>query len=286
MTIVRDKITVRDFLKKKKRGEKIVMVTAYDYVMARLADAAGVDGILVGDSVAMVMLGLESTVKIGMNVILHHLSAVARAKPRALVVADMPFGSYETSPNEALRNAVKLIRHGAEAVKLEGGVEVFNIVEKLVKAGIPVMGHIGLNPQRALALGGYRLMGKNVEQAMKVIEDAKALEEAGAFAIVIEHTVAEVAAEITKRVRIPTICIGSGPYCDGQIVVSYDILGLSESTPYFVKIYRELSKEIVNAIKEFVDDVKSGRFPSQVHYKTMDPEEYREFLRRLSYGNR
>ncbi|HIP57208.1 MAG TPA: 3-methyl-2-oxobutanoate hydroxymethyltransferase [Ignisphaera aggregans] len=279
---MRSKVTVRDFLKKKQCGERIVMVTAYDYVMARLVDMAGVDGILVGDSVAMTMLGLDSTVRIGMRTILHHLSAVSRAKPRALVVADMPFGSYEINPEDALRNAIKLVRHGAEAVKLEGGIEIFNVVERLVKAGIPVMGHIGLNPQRALVLGGYRLMGKDVDQAIKIVEDAKALEEAGVFAIVIEHTAAEVAAEVTKRVKVPTICIGSGPYCDGQILVLHDILGLSENPPYFAKVYRDLSKEIIDAVREFINEVRSGQFPSKQHYKSMRSEEYAKFIEKLS----
>ncbi len=274
------KVTVQDFIKKKSRGEKIVMVTAYDYPTAKIVDEAGVDGILVGDSVAMVVLGLDSTTRIGMATILHHLRAVARARPRALLVADMPFGSYEISAEEALRNAVKLIRAGAEAVKLEGGVEIFNIVEKLVKAGIPVMGHIGLNPQRALVLGGYKLMGKKVEQALKIIEDAKALEEAGAFAIVIEHTVAEVAAEVTKRLKIPTICIGSGPHCDGQILVLHDIVGLSEQVPYFAKVYADLRTAVRKAVEAFVNDVRSGRFPEEGRYRSAG-EKFAEELRAL-----
>ena len=161
-------------------------------------------------------------------------------------------------------------------------MEIFNVVEKLVKAGIPVMGHIGLNPQRALVFGGYRLVGKDVEQALKIVEDAKVLEEAGVFAIVIEHTAAEVAAEVTKRVKVPTICIGSGPYCDGQILVLYDILGLSENPPYFAKVYKDLSKEIIDAVREFVSEVKSGQFPNRQHYKSMRSEEYTRFIKRLS----
>lgn len=258
----RQKITAVDFIKKKRRGEKIVMITAYDYPFAKIVDEAGVDGILVGDSLAMVVLGLENTLGIGLKEIIHHLRAVVRAKPRALVVADMPFGSYEISTKEALRSAALLVKHGAEAVKLEGGEEIADVVKKIVKMGIPVMGHIGLNPQRVLALGGYKLMGKKEHQREKILRDALALEDAGVFAIVIEHTVPDLAAEITKKVSVPTICIGSGPHCDGQILVLHDVLGLSDVIPYFAKVYADLKQIARDAVRKFVEEVKSGKFPS------------------------
>jgi len=260
--VAKQKITAVDFIKKKRRGERIVMITAYDYPFAKIVDQAGVDGILVGDSLAMVVLGMENTLGIGLREIIHHLKAVVRAKPRALVVADMPFGSYEISTKEALRNASILAKCGAEAVKLEGGEEIADVVRKIVRMGIPVMGHIGLNPQRVLALGGYKLMGKKEEQREKILRDAVALEEAGAFAIVIEHTVPELAAEITKKLSIPTICIGSGPHCDGQILVLHDVLGLSDSIPYFAKAYTDLRSIALEAVRKYVEEVKEGRFPS------------------------
>ena len=282
---MKSKITIKDFLKKKGK-EKIVMITAYDYPTAKLVDEAGVDGILVGDSVAMVVLGRKSTIYLELEELIHHLKAVVAANPRALIVADMPFGSYEVSIEDAVRNAIKLVKHGAEAVKLEGGKEIFNVVEKLVKIGIPVMGHIGLNPQRVLRLGGYKLMGKKSEQAIEIIDDAKALEEAGAFAIVIEHTIAEVAAEVTRRVKIPTICIGSGPYCDGQIAVLHDVIGLGETIPYFIKKYANIGITIRKAVEKYVEDVKQGLFPGPEHYRTMELKEKEEFekLLRKRYG--
>lgn len=280
-------MTVTKFVKKKCRGEKIVMVTAYDYTMAKIVDSAGVDGILVGDSLGMVLLGYNSTLPVRLSEMIHHVRAVARAKPRALLVADMPFMSYEPSRTRAVESAGKLIKAGAEAVKLEGGTEYVDRVEAIVKAGIPVMGHIGLTPQRYLKYGGYKLMGKNAEVALKLIEDALALQEAGAFAIVIEHTTSEVAAEITKRLKIPTICIGSGPYCDGQVVVLHDIIGLTENPPYFTKQYADVASIIRNAVRSFINDVISGRFPKEKHFKSMSKDEYEKFIEllRKRYGN-
>ena len=241
------------------------MVTAYDYPFAKIVDEAGVDMVLVGDSAAMVVHGLPNTNMATMEMMLLHTAAVARAVRRAMVVADMPFGSYEASRAEAVRNAVRFVRVGADAVKLEGGVEVFDRVEAIVRAGIPVIGHIGLTPQKRLVLGGYRRMGRTVEEAEKLLEDAKALEEAGAFALVIEFTAEEVAAEITRRVKIPTICIGSGRYCDGQVLVLHDILGLSETLPPFAKKYADLRSEALRAVKAFVEEVRTGAFPSEEH---------------------
>jgi len=267
------RITIADLKRKKERREKIVMVTAYDYPFAKIVDEAGVDVILVGDSLSMVVLGYDSTHRIGMREILHHLRAVVNAKPRALVVADMPFGSYEISPEQALKNAIKLIKAGADAVKVEGGKEIVETIKKLVKAGIPVMAHVGLNPQRYLTLGGYKLIGKSAKSARKVIEDAIAVANAGAFAVVIEHTAAEVAKIITERIDVPTICIGSGPWCDGQVLVLHDILGLSDSIPYFAKVYANVREVALNAVKQYVREVREGLFPREGMYKRMSSDE-------------
>ncbi len=274
-----DKISIIDLIKKKGR-EKIVMVTAYDYAFARLVDKAGVDAILVGDSVGMVMHGLKSTLPVSMDDMIHHVKAVAAAKPRALVIGDMPFLSYETSIDDAIRNAGLLVKAGAEAVKLEGGVEMVDRIKAIIDAGIPVMGHIGLTPQRYLRFGGYRRRGRKIEEAKKIIEDAKALEEAGVFAIVIEFTAAEVAKAITEEVNVPTICIGSGPYCDGQVLVLHDILGLYEEMPSFAKKYVDLSKIVIEAISQYVYEVRNELFPSKEHYFTMKDKDRKLFLER------
>lgn len=265
----REKITVRDIVRAKQRGEKIVMVTAYDYPSARIVDEAGVDAILVGDSVGMVVHGLESTLQVTMDMMLLHVAAVARAKPKALVVGDMPFMSYEASIDEAVRNAGKMLAMGADAVKLEGGQEYSDVVKALTRAGIPVMGHIGLTPQKHKLLGGYRLAGKTAEEAKKIIQDAEALEEAGAFAIVIEFTAYEVARKITQRLSIPTICIGSGPYCDGQVLVLHDLIGLTPSPPPFAKKYLDAAKIIREAVTRYANEVRQGAFPSTGMYWSM-----------------
>ena len=280
-----EKVTVRSFLDMKREGRKIVMITAYDYPTAKIVDEAGVDGILVGDSVGMVLLGYDSTLKVTMEDMLHHVKAVSRANPRALVVADMPFMSYEPSNRDALENAAKFIRAGAEAVKLEGGVEIVDRVEALVKAGIPVMGHIGLNPQRIYTIGGYRYRGRTEDEAAKLVEDALALEEAGAFSIVIELVYAEVAREITRRLSIPTIGIGAGPYCDGQIIVYHDIMGLTPFKLSFVKRYAELYDVMRNAVESYVSEVRDGVFPGEGFYKSMDKDVLKRFLERLGGGD-
>ncbi|MFN3804544.1 MAG: 3-methyl-2-oxobutanoate hydroxymethyltransferase [Pyrobaculum sp.] len=249
---------VTDF---KKGGGPYVWITAYDYPTARLVDGAGVDGILVGDSLGMVVLGLPNTLSVTLADMVRHTEAVARAKPKALVVADMPFMTYETGVRDALKNAARLIRAGADAVKLEGGVEYAHVVERLVKAGIPVMGHIGLNPQRVLAMGGFKMVGKTAEQRKKLVEDARALREAGVFSIVIEFVPADVAKEVTESVDVPTICIGAGPHCDGQILVLHDVIGLTERPPSFAKKYGDVAAAIKNAVSQYVQEVKAGRFP-------------------------
>ncbi|GAB6947707.1 3-methyl-2-oxobutanoate hydroxymethyltransferase [Vulcanisaeta sp. JCM 16161] len=259
-------MTVQTIMGMKGR-QRIAMITAYDYPTARLVDQAGVDGILVGDSLGMVVLGFENTLRVTLRDMLIHVAAVARAKPKALLIADMPFMTYETGVRDALRNASRLVRAGAEAVKPEGGQEIFDIVNNLVKFGIPVMGHIGLNPQRVLSLGGFKMVGKTEEQAKKLIEDAKALQEAGAFAIVIEMVPASVAKAVTESVKIPTICIGAGPHCDGQILVLHDVLGLTERPPSFAKRYVDLASVIRDAVAKYVNEVRSGEFPSPEYFK-------------------
>lgn len=259
------KKTVRDILKMK-GVEKIAMITAYDYITTKLVDQAGVDMILVGDSVGMVVHGFESTLPVTMEMMLLHVSSAARAKPRALLVGDMPFLSYETSVEDAVWNAGLMIKAGADAVKIEGGAEYADIVKALVRAGIPVMGHIGLNPQRALLIGGYRKRGISEPEREKIIEDARELEKAGAFSLVIEYTAADVAEEVTREVSIPTICIGSGPHCDGQVLVLHDVLGLSENTPPFAKKYADLAEVIKSSVAKYVEEVKKSLFPSREHY--------------------
>jgi len=248
------------------------MITAYDYAFARLVDIAGVDIILVGDSVGMVVHGYPSTHFVDMELMKIHTMSVARAKPRALIVADMPFLSYEASVEQAVLNAGELVKAGAEAVKIEGGSEYVDVVKALVRAGIPVMGHIGLNPQRSLVIGGYRKRGVKPGEAEKIIDDARELEKAGVFSIVIEFTAADVAKQITEEVSVPTICIGSGPYCDGQVLVLHDVLGLYENIPPFAKKYVDLSSIVVEAVRKFVEEVRNGLFPDRQHYFTSTSE--------------
>jgi 3-methyl-2-oxobutanoate hydroxymethyltransferase len=276
----REKVTVRKIVNLK--GKKpIVMITAYDYPTAKIVDEVGVDIILVGDSLSMTVLGNPSTLQVDMNDMLRHAAAVSRAQPKSLLVADMPFLSYEVNVNEAVRNAGEFLRVGADAVKLEGGSEYTDVVKALTRAGIPVMGHVGLTPQKHKLLGGYRLMGKTAEEAKEIIEDAEAIAEAGAFSIVIEYTASEVAAEVTKRVKVPTICIGSGPFCDGQVLVIHDVLGLSDASPPFAKRYVNLKDIIASAIKSYKDDVENSRFPPEEMYWHMKDGEYDKLLNML-----
>jgi len=276
------KIFPRDFIRMKKEGRKIAMVTAYTYFQAKIADEAGNDGILVGDSLGMVIMGYSSTLPVTMEEVKRSVKAVINASPKALVVADMPFLSYEISREEAVRNAGEFLRMGADAVKIEGGVEVVDKVEAMVKAGIPVMGHVGLNPQRYLVLGGYRLRGKKADDAIEVIDSAKALEDAGAFSVVIENTAAEVAAEVTRRLKIPTICIGAGQECDGQILVFHDVLGINPSPPPFARKYIEGFEILSSALANYVRDVKERRFPSPEEFQGMKPGELEKLRKLLS----
>lgn len=259
------KINIHTLSAMKQRGEKIVALTAYDFFTTKIMDEVGVHLILVGDSVGMAALGYENTLPVRMDQMIHHTSAVARAKPRALLVADLPFMSYSTV-QLALENAGRLIQAGAEAVKLEGGESVIEQVRELVRAGIPVLGHIGLLPQSILETGGYKIMGRTQRSADKVLRDAKALEEAGVFGMVIEGTVATVAEQVTKTVTVPTIGIGAGASCDGQILVSNDMLGLfTWFTPKHVKRYANLAEEMRKAFAAYKGEVESGKFPNAEH---------------------
>ena len=264
------KVTVPELLQRKSLAadstnkRKITCLTAYDYPTARLMDEAGVDVVLVGDSVAMVVLGYESTLPLTMEESLHHTKAVRRGVQRALVVADMPFGTYQGDVNEALKNAVRFVKEaGAEAVKVEGGERRLEVIARLTEAEIPVMGHVGLTPQSVNAMGGYRVQGKTAGGAEQLLRDARAVEAAGAFSIVLEGIPRELAAEITKSVRIPTIGIGAGPDCDGQILVLHDLLGLTfQEPPKFARRYANVGEVISQAVREYCADVHSGSFPS------------------------
>ena len=257
-------IRIRDLKEKKVRGEKIAMLTVYDATMARLLDRAGIDVFLVGDSLGMVIQGHPTTLPVTLDAILHHTEAVTRGTKRALVVADMPFLSYQVSVTEAIRNAGRLIQQGgAAAVKVEGGRPVLEVVERLVDAGIPVMGHLGLLPQHVHELSGYRMQAKEPREAERLIEDARMLETAGAFALVLESIPAGVAKAVTDVLGIPTIGIGAGPYCDGQVLVSYDAFGLNvESVPPFVRQYADLGELMLRAARAYAEDVRQGRFPA------------------------
>jgi 3-methyl-2-oxobutanoate hydroxymethyltransferase len=262
------------------REERIVMVTAYDYPSGRLADAAGMDIVLVGDSAAMTVLGHASTVPATMDEMLMLTRAVTRGARRPLVVADMPFGSFQVSDEEAVRNGIRFVKEaGADAVKLEGAGPSLSRVLALVGAGIPVMGHIGLTPQSATMLGGFKAQGKTAAKARRLVEDAVALEDAGCFSLVLEAVPAPVAARIGERLTIPTIGIGSGPDCDGQVLVLHDVLGLYEGrSPRFAKRYADLATEIRGALEHFAGDVRSGAFPMEEHTYAMPEEELAAFL--------
>ena len=259
-------IRVPDLKEKKARGEKIAVLTAYDATMARLLDAAGVDVLLVGDSVGMVVLGYDNTLPVTLQDMLHHTRAVARGAARALVVADMPFLSYQVSAEEAVRNAGRLLQEGgAAAVKLEGGRPVLDAVRRMVDVGIPVMGHLGLQPQSLHRVGGYVKQATRPQDADALVADAIALQDAGEFALVIESIPEDVARAATAAVDIPTIGIGAGPHCDGQVLVSYDMLGLFDKfVPSFVKQYAHLATSIDQATRSYVEDVRAGRYPQSL----------------------
>jgi len=266
------RITIGDLKEMKQRGEKIPMLTAYDYSTAKLVDAAGVPLILVGDSLGMVVLGYESTIPVTMEEMIHHTKAVVRGTERALVVGDMPFMTYHTSVEDALRNAARFIQEGgAQVVKLEGGEIVAEKVKRLVECGIPVQGHIGLTPQSVHQLGGFKVVGKTPEVAVRLLNDAKALEQAGVFSIVLEAVPAPLSKLITEKVSVPTIGIGAGPDCDGQVQVVSDILGLyTDFVPKHAKQYAKLAEAIRAAVVDYVSEVQAGSFPTAKQSYTMD----------------
>jgi len=256
-------IRVPDLRLMKQRGEKISVLTAYDATMARLLDRAGIDVILVGDSLGMVVLGYDTTLPVTLEMMIHHTAAVSRGANRALVIADMPFLTYQLSTEEAIRNAGRLIKEGrAAGVKIEGGQHMAETAKRLTDIGIPVMGHLGLTPQSVHKFGGFRPQARNPEAVRQLMEDAAMLEQAGVFAIVLESIPDEVARQATAHVQIPTIGIGAGPYCDGQVLVSYDVLGLYDGPiPPFVKQYAHTAEQIIEGTKGYIEDVRSGRFP-------------------------
>ena len=257
------RIRVPDFAERKRHGEKIVMLTAYDATMARLLDRAGVDALLVGDSLGTVILGLDTTLPVTLDAVVHHTRAVSRGAERAFVIADMPFLTFQISVEESVRNAGRLLQEGgAAAVKLEGGRPVVDVVKRLVDVGIPVMGHLGLQPQSVHQAGGYIRRATTPAEADALMSDARALQEAGAFSIVLESIPADVARSVTTELTIPTIGIGAGPDCDGQILVSYDMLGLFDGfVPSFVHQYAKLGDAVVAATREYAADVRAGQYP-------------------------
>ena len=268
------KLTVLELRKRKASGPRITMTTAYDYTMARLFDEAGVDVVLVGDSLGMVVQGGANTLAVSIADICYHGRAVSRALQRAHLVGDMPFMSFQASPREAVKNAGKLIKAGGfESVKLEGGAHVARHVEKLVQAGIPVMGHVGLTPQAIHAFGGFKVQGKTQAATDRIVADAVALERAGAYAVLIEAMPPDMAEQVTRAVTVPTIGIGAGRGCDGQVLVSTDLLGLSRGhLPKFVKSYADLGGLAIDAARHYIDDVRSGAFPDAEHeYKPVNP---------------
>lgn len=261
------KFTIQDFLKKKKEHQKITMITAYDFPFARIADEAGVDAILVGDSLGMVVQGLENTLPVTMDEMIYHTKMVTRAVQNAMVIGDMPFMSYQVSVEDAIKNAGRFLKEGcASAVKLEGGAEVAGHIKAMTKADIPVMAHIGLTPQSIHRMGGYKVQGKTDESAKRLIEEASIVEDAGAFSVLLEAIPIDLAKKITETLTIPTIGIGAGPYCDGQVLVLHDVIGLFERfVPKFVKRYANLKEEALKAIKKYKDEVENGIFPSEEH---------------------
>lgn len=281
---VRKKVTTLTYRQKKERGEVITMLTAYDYPTALAMDKAGIDSILVGDSLGMVVLGYENTLPVTMEEMLHHCRAVARGAKTALLVGDMPFMSYQASVEEAVRNAGRFLQQGGmDAVKLEGGRERADAIRATTGAGIPVMGHIGLTPQSVHQLGGFRVQGKTASAAKRLVEDALILEEAGCFSVVLESVPARLAELISKKLSIPTMGIGAGVGCDGQVLVTHDLLGLFDRfTPKFVKKYANLHAGMQKAFTDYIEDVETKRFPAAEHTVEMADEEWEALQKELN----
>lgn len=278
------KVTTAVFRSKKERGEPISMLTAYDYLTARAVDQSGIDSILVGDSLGMVILGYENTLPVTMEDMLHHCRAVARGASRALLIGDMPFMSYQVSVTEAVRNAGRFLQEGGmDAVKLEGGAERLDAVHAIIGSGIPVLGHLGLTPQSVHLLGGFKTQGTSAEAAVKLLKDAQLLDQAGCFGIVLESVPDRVAEFISGQVSIPTIGIGAGVGCDGQVLVTHDLLGLFDRfTPKFVKQYASLHKDISAALRDYKQEVESRDFPKQEHSFLISEGEWKNFLDLIS----
>jgi 3-methyl-2-oxobutanoate hydroxymethyltransferase len=257
--------TIHDFLKKKKDDNKITMLTAYDYPFARIVDEAGIDVILVGDSLGMVVQGLENTLSVTMDEMIYHTKMVSRAVKNAMVIGDMPFMSYHTGINDAVRNAGRFLKEaGASAVKIEGGAEITEHISAMTRSDIPVMAHIGLTPQSIHRMGGYKVQGKTEESAKRLIEEAHNVEDAGAFSLLLEAIPMDLAKTISQELSIPTIGIGAGPHCDGQVLVLHDVIGLFDRfVPKFIKQYANLKETALNAIKEYREDIEKGTFPSE-----------------------
>jgi 3-methyl-2-oxobutanoate hydroxymethyltransferase len=272
--MTKERLTVPTFRAAKREGRKLKVITAYDYTGAVLADRSPVDAILVGDSLGMVMLGYSGTTPVTMAEMLHHLRPVVKGAPSTFLIADMPFGSYNVSPEQAVASANEFMKAGADCVKLEGGVQCFDTVRALVRAGIPVMGHLGLTPQTAAALGGWKVQGRDAEAAGQIIEDARALEQAGAFSLVLEMVPAQLAAHITGAINIPTIGIGAGAGCDGQVLVWHDMFGLYDRLqPRFVKRFAEAGQAIADGLAAYCAEVDAGTFPGAEHSFKMKSEE-------------
>jgi len=271
---MKKKFTVTSFQNAKKKGEKISMLTAYDFTTAQLLDEAGVDSILVGDSLGMTMLGYETTLEVTMDDMIHHTKAVTRGAKNALVIGDMPFLSYHVSIEDTIRNAGRFIKEaGAHAVKLEGGLEMVDKIKALVAAKIPVVGHIGLTPQSVNVFGGFKVQGKSAQAAQAILDDARALEAAGVFAIVLECVPAPLAKKITESIGVPTIGIGAGKDCDGQVLVIQDVLGMYKGlSPKFVKRYKETGDDIIEATQDYIKDISEGKFPEEEHTFGMKEE--------------
>ena len=277
------KITVLDVQQAKKEGHKLAMCTAYDYPFGLMADEAGMDMVLVGDSLGMVVMGLEGTVEVTMEHMIHHIKAVVRGCKGPLIVGDMPFMSYNTSVREAIQNAGRLMKEGGcDAIKLEGGVDFALTIQAIVKAGVPVQGHIGLTPQTASALGGFKMQGRDALAAKRIIEDAKALEDAGVFSVILEAVPAPLGQLVAEAVKVPVIGIGAGPDVDGQVLVTYDMIGLFEKfVPKFVKQYTQIRKTILEALKEYKEDVVAVTFPGPEHSFKMPDEALEQLKKRV-----
>ena len=278
----RKKITITDLQNKKRDGKKITMLTAYDYPTAKIIDDAGIDSILVGDSLGMVVLGLDSTVPVTMDMMIHHAMAARRGTKCAFLIGDMPFMSYQVSKEEAIRNAGRFMKEaGCDAVKLEGGDEVMDATIAIVNAGIPVLGHLGLTPQTMSKLGGFKVQGKDAGAARKILDQALRLEKAGCFAIVLECVPDKVAKLITEKLNIPTISCGAGPFCDGQVLVTNDMIGIFDRfVPKFVKQYIKLAPMMLDAVKKYKDEVEKGIFPDEAHSFAIKDEEIKKLRKK------